>query len=518
MTTTAPPHADRLAPARASSLVALARGGGEPLEVRCPWDGSVLAEVPTSRPVDVAAAVADARVAQRAWADTPIRERAAVMRRVASLLWGRADDLLDIVQLESGKSRVSAFDELADVALNAAHYARHGARVLRDRRRPGALPVVTRTTEHHRPRGVVGIIAPWNYPFTLAVSDAIPALIAGNAVVLKPDSQTPLSALAGLELLRDAGLPAGVMQVVAGDGPTVGGALVDAVDFVMFTGSTATGRKVAARCGERLIGCAMELGGKNPMLVLSDADPERAAAGAIPACFSNSGQLCVSIERIYVADEVHDAFVDAFVRRTRAMSLGVGTAWEIDMASLASEEHLAEVRAHVDDAVAKGATVLAGGRARPDLGPTVYEPTILAGVTDDMRCAREETFGPVVAVHRVSSDEEAVARANDSAYGLNAAVWSRRRGTAVAARVEAGTVNVNEGYSAAWGSVGAPMGGWKDSGLGRRHGTAGILKYTQAQTIADHRGPVIAPFDGMANEVYARAMTAAVRLLTRIRP
>jgi len=516
--TTAEPIADRLAPARVEELAALAVGGGEPFEVRCPWDDAPLGRVPASGPDDVAAAVAAARETQREWAARPVRERAAIVGRVARLVWSRADALMDLVQLESGKSRLDAFEELADVALNAAHYARHGASSLRARRRGGAVPGLTRTAEHRRPKGVVGIISPWNYPLTLAVSDAMPALIAGNAVVLKPDSQTPLTALAGLELLRDAGVPAGVMQVVAGAGREVGPPLVGAVDYLMFTGSTDTGRMLAARCGERLIGCSMELGGKNPMLVLADADPERAAAGAVRACFANAGQLCVSIERVYVADGVYDAFVDAFVRRTRAMTLGTGRGWEVDMGTLASPAQLARVSAHVDDAVARGATVLAGGRARPDLGPSVYEPTVLAGVTEAMALAREETFGPVVAITRVASDDEAVARANDSRYGLNASVWSRRRGGAVAARVEAGTVNVNEGYAAAWGSLGAPMGGWKDSGLGRRHGAEGILKYTESQTIARQRGVVIAPFDGITNGAFARAMTVAVRALARVRP
>lgn len=516
-TTTAEQRLPRLE--RADAWARLAEGGGPSLTVSSPWasgDDAVLGEVATTPAARIGAIVESAREAQREWAEVPVRARAAILRRVGALARERREALMDVVQLESGKNRLSAFEEVMDVALNAAYYARAGRAALKPRRHAGATPMLTSTAEHHRPKGVVGIITPWNYPLTLAVSDALPALMAGNAVVLKPDSRTPLTALAGLELLRDAGLPAGLMRVIVGAGSEIGPPLVGAVDYLMFTGSTATGRALAGACGERLIGCSMELGGKNPMLVLADADVERAAAGAVRACFSNSGQLCVSIERIYVADEVHDAFVAAFVRRVQAMSLGAGLDWDIDMGSLASRQQLDAVDAHVTAAVAKGATVLAGGRARPDLGPCMYEPTVLADVTEDMRLAREETFGPVVSVYRVGSDEEAIARANDSSYGLNASVWSARRGSEAAARVQAGTVNVNEGYAAAWGSTGAPMGGWKDSGLGRRHGVEGILKYTEAQTIAVQRGVGIAPVGSMAAARYAVVMNAAVGLVARM--
>jgi len=500
-------------PARLAALVSAAPGRRRQV-THSPFDGSGIGEVPTCTADDVAAAVARARAAQRGWAARPLRERAAVARRYHDLVLARQDELLDLIQVESGKSRASAHEEVADVAANALYYARTAGRHLRTRRREGAVPLLTTTVVHHRPRGVVGVISPWNYPFTLAVSDAVPALVAGNAVVLKPDRQTPFTALAAVELLREAGLPPDLFHVVTGEGTVLGPSLIDAVDFVMFTGSTAVGRVVAEQCGRRLIGFSAELGGKNPMIVLADSDVEAAARQAVHACFSNSGQLCISIERIYVEAPVYDRFAAAFAHRVRQMRLAAGLTWDADMGSLVSAAQLAVVRRHVDDAVAKGARVLAGGRERPDLGPLFFEPTVLEGVTEDMEVARAETFGPVVSLYRVRDAAEAVARANDSEYGLNAAVWSTsRRGAAVAARLQVGTANVNEGYAATWSSYDAPMGGWKASGVGRRHGREGIVKYTEAQTVAVQRLMRIHPPDGGGGQRWAALVTTGVRLL-----
>jgi succinate-semialdehyde dehydrogenase/glutarate-semialdehyde dehydrogenase len=438
--------------------------------------------------------------------------------RLHDLVLERQDEVLDVIQLESGKARRHAFEEILDVALVARYYARSARRLLRTRRRRGALPVLTATWEHHHPVGVVGVISPWNYPLTLSISDAVPAIAAGNAVVMKVDSKTPFSGLIGLELLLQAGVPPDVVQVVTGSGADLGPELIGRVDYVMFTGSTATGRQVAAQAAERLTPSSMELGGKNAMLVLADASLARAVEGAERAMFSNAGQLCISIERLYVHESIAEEFMGRLVERVRRMRLGAGLSYDYDMGSLISEEQLEAVRSHVDDAVARGARVLVGGRARPDLGPYFYEPTLLGDVRSGMSLFADETFGPVVAVSTFTDEEDAIRRANEGCFGLNFSVWTRDvdRGRRIAARLQAGTVNVNEGYVATWGSVDAPMGGMKDSGLGRRHGAAGILKYTESQTVSVQRLIGIAPPPLVGMRLWARAMTLALKLLSRI--
>ena len=480
-------------PARGRRLTArvVAAGDAPRATTTAPFTGAPLAELPLSTPDDVRVAVARARSAQPGWAARDVRDRAQVLLRLHDLVLARRAELLDLVQLECGKARAHAFEEIADVAINARWYARRGPGMLADVRHPGLVPGLTRVTEVRQPKGVVGVIAPWNYPFTLALSDALPALLAGNAVVLKPDTRTALTALAGAELLAEAGLPDDVLGVVVGDGPVVGGALVDAVDHVCFTGSTATGRTVAARAATRLVGASLELGGKNGAYVAADADLDRAAEGVVRDCFSSAGQLCVSIERLVLHDAVADAFLDRFLDRVRRLRLGTALDFSADVGSLVSPEQLARVRDHVEDAVARGATVLAGGRHRPDVGPLFFEPTVLEGVPADAVCALQETFGPVVAVRRAGSDAEAVAVMNETEYGLNASVWTgdARHGALLARSVVAGTVSVNEAYIASWGSVASPMGGRRASGLGRRHGREGLLRFTEPQTIAVQHGP-----------------------------
>ncbi|OKH91823.1 succinic semialdehyde dehydrogenase [Streptomyces uncialis] len=484
-----------------------------------PFTGRELAALPESTPDDVATAFQRARTAQPVWAATPARTRAAVALRFHDLLLARQAEVLDLIQLETGKARLHAHEEVQAVAIAARHYGRKGPSYLRPKRHTGAVPALTKVTELRQPRGVVGQIAPWNYPLELSVGDALPAFLAGNALVMKPDTETALTALWARDLLVEAGLPAEVFQVVLGDGPVIGPEIVRHADYVSFTGSTRTGREVAQGAAARLIGASLELGGKNAMLVLADADIEKAAAGAVRACFSSAGQLCVSVERLYVHESVADVFLDRFAARTRAMRLGTALAYGADMGSLVGQRQLDTVVRHVDEAVAKGATVLAGGVARPDIGPYFYEPTILDGVEAPMAVCAEETFGPVVSVYRFTDEADAVARANSTEYGLNASVWTKdgRRGRAIAARLRSGTVNVNEGYASAYGSVQSPMGGMKDSGLGRRHGSEGILKYTEAQTVAQQRIVPMGPSFGMTDEQYTVFMSRSLRVMKALR-
>jgi acyl-CoA reductase-like NAD-dependent aldehyde dehydrogenase len=291
---------------------------------------------------------------------------------------------------------------------------------------------------------------------------------------------------------------------------------VDQADFVSFTGSSATGRVVAQQAARRLVGCSLELGGKNPMIVRSDADLEAAVAGAVRGCFTNAGQLCIAIERLYAHATVYERFVAALAERARSLRLGSGFDFDADMGSLISKAHFDKVVAHVEDARAKGVTVVAGGHARPDAGPYFFQPTVLTGVTPQMRLYSEETFGPVVAVYPFSSDEEAVALANDSCYGLNASVWTRDvdEGLRMAERIEAGAVNINDAYTATWASLGAPQGGVKESGLGRRHGAEGLLKYTVSQTVSVQRRP---PLDFMTGPLAGPRLQRLIPRLLMLR-
>ncbi|MGX1485175.1 succinate-semialdehyde dehydrogenase/glutarate-semialdehyde dehydrogenase [Streptomyces griseus] len=484
-----------------------------------PFTGEKLANLPESTPEDVEAAFGRARAAQPAWAATPVRARAAVLLRFHDLVLQRQSEVLDLIQLETGKARLHAHEEVQAVAVAARHYGRRAASYLKPRRHTGVVPTLTKVTELRQPRGVVGQIAPWNYPLELSVGDALPAFVSGNAVVMKPDTETALTALWARDLLIEAGLPAEVFQVVIGEGPVVGPAVVSRADYVSFTGSTRTGREVAQGAAARLVGVSLELGGKNAMLVLEDADVERAAEGAVRACFSSAGQLCISIERLYVHESVADAFVQRFAARTKAMRLGSSLAYGADMGSLVGERQLETVSRHVAEAVEKGATLVAGGVARPDIGPLFYEPTILDGVEAPMAVCGEETFGPVVSIYRFGDDDEAVTLANATPYGLNSSVWTKNagRGHRVAARLRTGTVNINEGYAPAYGSVQSPMGGMKDSGLGRRHGSEGILKYTEAQTVAQQRLMPLAPAFGMDDEKYAAFMTRSLKAMKAFR-
>ena len=454
-----------------------------------PLTGRQVTEIPLSSEAAVDTAFAIARQAQKHWAMQSPQARARVILRFHDLVLERREEGLDIIQLENGKARIHAAEELLDVAMTSRHYARTAPALLKPVRQQPAVPVISSVTELHHPKGVIGVISPWNYPLTLAVSDAIPALLAGNGIVLKPDLQTTLCALWAVDLLYEAGIPDGLFGVVAGEGPKVGPMITERGDYIMFTGSTNVGRQVAARCGQRLVGCSMELGGKNAMVVCDDVNLRRGAEIAQRACFANSGQLCISMERMYIHSSIFDEFSALLVERVKKMRLSAEIGWNGDMGSLITRKQLDTITRHVDDAVAKGARILVGGKPRPDIGPFFFEPTILTDVTAEMECYANETFGPVVSLYKFDTEAEAIALANDSPYGLNASVLvgDTSRGRLIAAQIHAGTVNVNEGYAGAWGATSAPMGGYGDSGLGRRHGSEGLLKYTETQTVATQR-------------------------------
>lgn len=491
---------------------------GETVAVSSPLSGQPIAHIPQSSADDVAEAYAKARRAQAAWARTSLDDRAAMLLRFHDLVLDRQDEIIDLIVLESGKARKHAFDEPLHIALTARYYARTAHQHLDTERKMGVVPGLTRVEVNHVPKGVVGIISPWNYPFSMAMCDGLPALLAGNTVVTKPDAQTMLTALLGAQLLAEAGFPEGVWNVVAGLGPDIGPPMIDRSDYVCFTGSTATGKIIAKQCADRLIGASLELGGKNPILILRDASIEKAAEGAVRASFSNAGQLCISTERMFVADQIYDRFVERFVARTQAMSLGASMEWGVDMGSLISQAQLDTVVAHVDDAVAKGARVLAGGRARPDLGPYFYEPTILEGVTPEMTCFGNETFGPVVSLYRFHDEADAIERANAGEYGLNASIYTQDgdRGRAIARQIKCGSVNINEAFGATMGSIDAPMGGMRQSGMGRRQGSEGIHRYTESQAVATQRGVRFSPMFGMSDESYAKVMTAQLKIMKKL--
>ncbi|MGN9836572.1 succinic semialdehyde dehydrogenase [Nonomuraea sp. H19] len=493
---------------------------GRTQDIIAPFTGETIAELPISGVDDVRRAYENARAAQIEWASESAAARAKPFLLLHDAILDRRAEILDIVQNETGKARKHALEEVFDVAGCSLYYARRAPGLLAPRGRKGVFPGATRVAELRQPKGVVALISPWNYPLSLGVTDAVPALLAGNAIVHKPDTQTALSTLWTIDLLAELGMPREIWQVVLGEPADIGDALLDHADYVAFTGSTRGGRKIAEEAAKRLIGCSLELGGKNPMVVLDDADLDVAVQGALRACFTNAGQLCLSIERLYVHEGVFDDFARRFVKQVRNLKLGAGHDWSVQMGSLTSRRQLDAVSAHVDDALAKGATLLAGGKARPDLGPLFYEPTVLTGVTEDMELCRNETFGPVVALYPFATDQEVVELANDTIYGLNASIWTAdlARGRALAARVKAGTVNINEGYAAAFASYDAPMGGMKASGLGRRHGAEGLLRYTEAKTVASQASWLgfEPPFD-LPYEKWADVLAGTLKTMRRLR-
>ncbi|WP_353827257.1 succinic semialdehyde dehydrogenase [Agromyces sp. SYSU T0242] len=492
---------------------------GSSSPVRSPATGDTLVDLPRSSASDVRDAFSRARLAQVAWARAGFAERRRVLLRAHDLILARREQLLDLTQIESGKTRGQAFEEVYQALSVTRWHALSAHRVLAGGRRRAGIPLVLSTRVRYRPKGVVGVVTPWNYAVSLAAMDVVPALAAGCAVVQKADDQAALTILALRRAFIDAGVPEALWSVVAGEPAEAGEALTDEADYICFTGSTATGRRIAEKAGRRLVGASLELGGKNALIVLDDVDPEQAAAEAAHACFSAMGQLCVSAERIYVERGVADAFTRALVARLTDPRIGTGLDHDADYGTLTTTGQLDRVRAHLDDAVAKGARVLVGGRARPDLGPWAFEPTVLADAAPGMRALDEETFGAIASLHVVDDDLEAVFAANDSEYGLNAAVLSgsTRRALRVAEELEAGSVNVNEGYRGSFGSVDAPMGGVKASGIGRRNGREGLLRFVDPVTVSMHRGIIALPRTGREYERLIGPLVLLARVLRAIR-
>lgn len=507
-----------------SLLETLAAGSAVPsagplIDIIAPFTGETIGSVPRATADDLAPILDRASEAKAEWSKTPMRERVAILSRFHDLLIERADVAMDIVQLEAGNARIPALEEVYDTVAVTRYYLKTGPGLLKRKRRAVSLPGMTVAYEYRHPRGVVGSITPWNFPFTLAISDIIPALLAGNTVVSKPDEKTPFSMLYGASLLAEAGLPEGVLQVVTGHGAEIGPAIIEGVDFIQFTGSTAVGRLVAAQAGERLIGSSMELGGKNAAIVMADADLDRTIPGIARAVYANGGQLCIAMERVYVDEAISDEFTEGFVDYSRNLPMSRSFDFSSALSSMITKDHLEKVHSHVEDAVASGATLLSGGKPRPDVGRLFYEPTVLTDVDEGMLLCRSETFGPVVSIYPFGDLRDAIAMANDSDLGLNFSVWTRdtNRGVRVASQLEAGTVGVNDGYAATWSSYDAPMGGMKASGMGRRHGAEGLLKYTESQTVAVQKiGSAFAPPAGLDYETYQKVLGPLLKILRRL--
>jgi succinate-semialdehyde dehydrogenase/glutarate-semialdehyde dehydrogenase len=451
-----------------------------------PATGEVIARFEATPAGDVSRIVESARRAQADWAKNPVDARCAQLRKLGRILYARRQEIAEVVTREVGKPRVEALFSDVLISLDAVHYfARHAPRLLRPERVPHHNPAVKAKTGwlQYEPYGVVGVISPWNYPLAIPFGQVIPAVAAGNAVVLKPSELTPWCGALVEELFAQAGFPAGLVRVIQGVGE-VGAALVEAVDKTIFTGSVATGKRVAEACGRRLIPSVLELGGKDAMIVLADADLDAASSAAVWGGFTNCGQACLSVERLYVERPAAETFAQLCVEKTRRLKLGPGSDPDTEVGPMIRAAQVQRVEEHLRDAVARGARILTGGRRRPDLGPCYFEPTVVADADHSMRLMREETFGPVLALCTVNSADDAVALANDSPFGLAASIWTRdaRCGRELAGRIKAGAVMVND-VASYFGICEAPHGGRGASGWGRTHSRLGLLEMVQVKYV-----------------------------------
>lgn len=460
-----------------------------------PATGEILRELEAASADDVHAAVARARAAQPGWNELGVQRRIAVLRSFQRVLLVKKSEIARAITREAGKPLVEALLTEVLVVLDAARFCIENAYSLV---RPEPLPhgnLAMKTKAGcilREPYGVIGIISPWNYPFSIPATETLAALVTGNAVVLKPSEFTSLVALDLAELLYAAGVPKNIFQVVIGDGAT-GSALVNAeIDKLVFTGSVATGKRIAQAAAIRLLPVLLELGGKDPMLVLDDADLEVASSGAVWGAFTNAGQACLSVERCYVHRRLYEPFLEACARKTKQLRVGNGMDPETEVGPLIHEGQLRVVESHVEDARKRGARVLAGGTRLRELGPNFYAPTVLADATHEMPVMREETFGPVLPITMFDSDSQAVRMANDSEYGLAASVWTRNRarGEALARQLQAGTVMINDAVSC-FGISEAPHGGIKASGIGRAHGRFGLEEMVRIKYLDSDRLPAI---------------------------
>jgi acyl-CoA reductase-like NAD-dependent aldehyde dehydrogenase len=456
-----------------------------------PATGKALREFECATEIEVQTTVERARAAQSTWNDLAVRRRIAILRKFQKLLYEQKSEVADLITSEAGKPAVEGLLTEVLVVLDAARFCIENAySFLREQPVPHvSLAMKTKSGRILRePHGVVGIISPWNYPFSIPATESLAALVTGNAVVLKPSEFTSLSALKLASLFHEAGIPAEVFQVIVGDAVT-GSHLVNAeLDKLIFTGSVSTGKRIAQLAAARLLPVVLELGGKDPMIVLDDADIDVASSGAVWGAFVNAGQACLSVERCYVHRSVYTQFLAACVSKTNQLRVGHGQA--IDVGPMIHERQLLAVEAQVEEARAQGAQVLAGAKRLPDIGPNFYAPTVLAEVTQQMRIMREETFGPVLPVMAFDTDDEAIHLANDSDYGLAASVWTkdRARGEAIARRINAGTVMVNDAV-ACFGISEAPHGGVKASGIGRTHGKFGLEEMVRIKYLDCERLP-----------------------------
>jgi succinate-semialdehyde dehydrogenase/glutarate-semialdehyde dehydrogenase len=453
-----------------------------------PATGEVLGELPCATAGEVRAAVARARSAQPKWQATPVAQRLQYLRKFQDVVRDHALAIAQLISREAGKPTVEALSTEVMVVLDAAEFCiRTAQKFMRDQ--PLAHGSLAMKAKHGRllreAYGVIGIISPWNYPFSTPAVEILAALVTGNAVVIKPSEFTPLAALELLKLMHATGIDPDLVQVVVGNGPT-GAALLDSgIDKVIFTGSVATGKRVAEAAARHLLPVVLELGGKDPMIVLPDVDLEVATSGALWGAFMNAGQTCLSVERCYVHRSIYEPFMRLMTGKIAKLRVGNGLDSEVEMGPLISQRQLRIVEAHVEDAVQCGARLLAGGRRLTELGPNFYAPTLLADVTPEMRVIQEETFGPVLPVAAFDTEAQAIALANDSEFGLAASVWTknRQKGEAVARQIKAGTVMVNDMISC-FGISEAPHGGFKQSGIGRTHGEMGLAEMVQVKYLS----------------------------------